>query len=139
MDMLNISNKRTLSLATYRKLRIGITIVTAFIFSQMLVLQNYVIPVATLVVSALVLLYLRSRVDGIIADERDRAIAGRAALLAMQLTSWAGAIGTFVFYAMRDQDPTYELLGIVLSSATFLLLITYSVAFHLMSRSSHAK
>lgn len=129
MDMLLISNNKPMSLKTYRTIRIIITMVTAMIFSSMLVMKNFFIPVATLAVSAVVLLYLRSRVEEVLADERDYTIGGRAALLSMQVFAWIGALGSFFFYALRDTNPAYEPIGMTLAFSTCALLFLYTLIF----------
>lgn len=63
------------------------------------------------------------------ADERDYAIWGKAALLAMQIFSFASAIMIFVFYAMKTTNPSYESIAITLSINVCIFMLIYSLVF----------
>jgi len=60
-----------LSLKNYHKVRIGLVIVMSIIFSQSITFGNYIIPIFTIIIGSLILLFLRRKVTEIIADERD--------------------------------------------------------------------
>ncbi|OGY52220.1 MAG: hypothetical protein A2951_01200 [Candidatus Buchananbacteria bacterium RIFCSPLOWO2_01_FULL_56_15] len=57
----------------------------AIIVSRSVVFENYLIPIATVVAASLILLYLRRSVVEVAADERDRLVGGKAALLTIQI------------------------------------------------------
>ena len=118
-----------MTLKTYNKIRLGIVIVTAFIFSQSLVLRNFFIPIMVLGLSSLALFYLRKRVIDVIADERDYQIGGKSALLAIQLTSWVGVIIMFILYALGDINPFYQPIAMTLAFSVCILMLTYSAIF----------
>lgn len=123
-----------MTLKQYQRLKLAFTIVLAFVFSQSLIFKNYLLPIALLVVSTLVLIYLRRQVKEVVADERDRAIGGRSALLAIQIYSWVAALAMFVLYALRDLNPAYEPIGMTLAFSTCLLLLLYSGIFRYHDR-----
>ncbi len=123
-----------MTLKTYNKIRLGIVVVTAFIFSQSLVFHNFFIPIMVLVLSSLSLFYLRKKVVEIIADERDYQIGGKSALLAIQLTSWIGVVVMFVLYALSNTNPFYQPIAMTLAFSVCILMLTYSVIFKYYSK-----
>jgi uncharacterized membrane protein len=123
-----------MTLKTYNKIRLGIVFVTAFIFSQSLVLRNFFIPIMILSLSSITLFYLRKKVTGVIADERDYQIGGRSALLAIQLTSWIGVIIMFILYALNDTNPFYQPIAMTLAFSVCALMLTYSAVFKYYSK-----
>lgn len=125
-----------MTLKTYNKIRLVIVIVTAFIFSQSLVLRNFFIPIMVLGLSSLTLFYLRKKVVEIIADERDYQIGGKSALLAIQITSWIGAIIMFILYALGDTNPLYQPIAMTLAFSVCILMLTYSTIFKFYSKHS---
>jgi uncharacterized membrane protein len=125
-----------MTLKTYNKIRLGIVIVTAFIFSQSLVLRNFFIPIMVLGLSSLVLFYLRKKVVEVIADERDYQIGGKSALLAIQLTSWIGVITMFILYALSNTNPFFQPIAMTLAFSICILMLTYSIIFKYYSKHS---
>lgn len=122
-----------MTLKTYKLIKLGFVFVLAFIFSQATVYKNYIIPIAAMLVSALILMWLRRRVKGVIADERDYATGGKSALLAIQIYSWIAAISMFVLYALRDINPAYEPIALTLAFSTCILMLIYGVLFRYFS------
>jgi len=125
-----------MNLKKYDKIRLGIVFITAFIFSQCLVLHNFFIPIMVLGLSSLILFYLRKKVVDVIADERDYQIGGKSALLAIQITSWVGVIVMFVLYVLSDKNSFYEPIAMTLAFFICLLMLTYSVIFKYYSKYS---
>lgn len=118
-----------MTLKTYNKIRLGVVIVTAFIFSQSLVLRNFFIPIMVLGLSSLTLFYLRKKVVEVITDERDYQIGGKSALLAIQFTSWIGVIVMFILYALSNTNPFYQPVAMTLAFSVCILMLTYSAIF----------
>ena len=123
-----------MTLKTYNKIRLGVVIVTAFIFSQSLVLRNFFVPIMVLGLSSLTLFYLRKKVVEVITDERDYQIGRKSALLAIQLTSWIGVIVMFVLYALSNTNPFYQPIAMTLAFSVCILMFTYSVIFKYYSK-----
>ena len=123
-----------MTLKTYNKIRIGIVIITAFIFSQSLVLRNFFIPIMVLGLSSLTLFYLRKKVVEVITDERDYQIGGKSALLTIQLTSWIGVIIMFILYALSNTNPFYQPIAMTLAFSICILMLTYSAIFKYYSK-----
>lgn len=129
-----INSNKFMNQKTYQRWRMGIVFVLAMAISQSIVLNNYIIPIMLMVVASLVLWYLRSRVKGVLADERDYALGGKAALLAMQVFGWLGAIGMFVLYSQKAINPAYEIIASTLSYSVLFLFLIYSLVYHYYNR-----
>ncbi len=127
-------NIMKVSLKRYQQIRIGIVILISIVISQSLLVENYFIPIITIIIWRLTLFFLRSKVKEIMADERDYALWGKAALLAMQIFSFAAAIMIFVFYAMKATNPSYESIAITLALSVCVLMLTYSCIFAYMNK-----
>ena len=125
-----------MTLKKYQRIKLILTFVLAFVFSQAIVLKSYLLPIVFLIASYLLLLLLRRQVKEIVADERDYATAGKAALLAMQIYSWVAVIGMLIFYACRDINPAYEPIAMVLAFSTCLLMLLYAVIFRYYNKIS---
>ncbi|MDD5032265.1 MAG: DUF2178 domain-containing protein [Patescibacteria group bacterium] len=113
----------------YQLVKLSLMILLAIIFSQAIIFKNYLISISLLIVSSLILLYLRRQVKEIIADERDYAIGGKAALLSIQIYSWIAVISMLLVYGLRDLNPAYEPIGLTLAFSTCLLMLLYGVVF----------
>ena len=128
-----------MTLKKYHQIRLMVVIITAFIFSQSLVLKNFFVPIIVVTLSSLTLMFLRRRVKEVIADERDYQISGRSAMIAIQIYSWVATIIMFVLYALRDLNPTYEPVAITLAYSTCLLMLSYSFIFKFYNRFNFSK
>lgn len=125
-----------MTLKKYQRIKLILTFVLAFVFSQAIILKSYLPPIVLLIAVYLLLLLLRRQVKEIVADERDYATAGKAALLAMQIYSWVAVIGMLIFYACRDINPAYEPIAMVLAFSTCLLMLLYAVIFRYYNKIS---
>jgi uncharacterized membrane protein len=125
-----------MTLKEYRRMKIIIVFILAMFFAQSLQFENYLIPIAVLAIGALFLAHLRRTVKEVIADERDYAIGGKAALLAIQVYSWIAVTAMFIFYGLRDLNPSYESIGMTLAFSTTILLLVYVTVFRYYERIS---
>ncbi|HPS21741.1 MAG TPA: DUF2178 domain-containing protein [Candidatus Paceibacterota bacterium] len=123
----------------YQKIRLIITVIIAIIFGQAIVLENFLIPIITLIVASLVLIFLRRKVKDVISDERDVALGGKSALMAIQIYSWIAVVVMFILYAFRSTNPFYEPIGMTLAYSTCLLMIIYSVVFRFYNKEKFSK
>jgi len=128
-----------MTLKKYQQIRLLITVFTAAIFSQALVLRNFLIPLAVIIISSLLLLILRRRVKEVIADERDYLLAGKAASLAIQIYSWLAVLIMFFLYANRTLNPYYEAIAMTLAYSTCFLMIVYSLIFKFKNKIEFSK
>lgn len=118
-----------MTLKKYQQIKLVITVIIAVIFSQSIIYQNYLIPLATLVVASLVLIWLRRQVKEVVADERDYALAGKSASLAIQIYSWVAVVAMFILYAFKNTNQAYEPIAMTLAFSTCLLMFIYSFIF----------
>lgn len=118
-----------MTLKKYRQVRLIATVLIAVIFSQSLVMKNFIFPLITLIVAWVFLNYLRLQVKEVIADERDYQVGGQSAFSAIQIYSWVAVIIMFVLYASRDLNPTYEAVALTLAYSTCFLMLVYSLIF----------
>ncbi|MFA6322711.1 MAG: DUF2178 domain-containing protein [Candidatus Buchananbacteria bacterium] len=118
-----------MTLKQYQGLKIAITIILAIIFSQAFVLESFVIPMVAATIAFLILILARKKVKGVVADERDYAIGGKAALLAMQVYAWLAVMAMFFFFIKKDINPAYEAIAMTLAYSTCLLMIAYGLIF----------
>ena len=124
-----INSNKFMTLKTYQRIKLIFVFVLAVIFSQAIAFKNYVIPIVLIIASSLILMWLRRRVKGIIADERDYATGGKAALLAIQIYAWIASIAMLVLYALRDINPAYEPIAVTLAFSTCILMLVYAFIF----------
>jgi uncharacterized membrane protein len=128
-----------MTLKKYQQIKLIVTAVIAVIFSQAILYQNYLIPLATLVVASLGLILLRRQVKEIVADERDYALAGKSASWAIQIYSWIAVVAMFVLYTFKNLNPAYEPIALTLAYSTCLLMLIYSLIFKFQSRAKFSK
>jgi len=129
-----INSNKFMKLENYKKVRLVIVFILAMVISQLILLQNYIIPIMVMIVTTLILFYLKEQVTEVIADERDYAIGGQSALMAIQVFSWLAAILMFVLYAKKNVNPAYEQLAFLLSYSICFLMIIYSLIFRFYNK-----
>lgn len=118
-----------ITLKQYQRIKLAIVFVLAFSISQSIVFKNFFVPVILIAVSSILLVYLRRQVKGIVADERDYQIAGKSALLAMQVFSWVAVVFMFVFYALSETNYVFEPVAMALAFSVCALMLLYSFIF----------
>lgn len=123
-----------MTIKKYQQIKLAITAIIAIIFSQAILYQNYLIPLATLVVASLVLIWLRHQVKEVIADERDYALAGKSASWAIQIYSWIAVVAMFVLYTFKNLNPAYEPIALTLAYSTCTLMVLYSFIFKFQNK-----
>lgn len=123
-----------LTVKQYQRIKLGLVFVLALIFSQSLVLKNFFLPIIILIISSLLLMYLRKQVKEVIADERDYATAGKSATLAIQIYSWVAVIAMFILYAFSNLNPYYYSIAMTLAFSTCILMLLYSLIFRFYNK-----
>lgn len=127
-----------MTLKQYTSARIAIVITLAMFVSVSVTARNYILPLVA-AAAALLLLFLRSKVADVIADERDYAIAGKAARWAMQIYAWAAVAGFFLLYALKGNDPVWAAVAYTLSYSACFILLAYSVIFRIFFGPANVK
>lgn len=128
-----------MTLKTYKTVQMIVAVLLGITFSQAIIFNNLVVPVIAAIVGVLVMLLLRRRVRDIIADERDWAMGGKAALLSLQIYSWFAVVGMLILYAKRDVNPAYEAIAATLAFSTCFLMLLYSLIFKYHDKIKFAK
>jgi len=118
----------------YKIIKIIATIFLAIVFGQAIVLENYLIPVILFIITVLVLLKLRGKVKDIIADERDYALGGKSAFLAIQIYSWIAVISMLILYGLRDSNSFFEPIALTLAYSTCILMLLYALIFRFYNK-----
>lgn len=123
-----------MTLKQYQVVKITFVVFLAVIFSQLIDGKNYLLPIGVMIAGSLIMMLLRRRVNGVVADERDYATGGKAALLTVQIYGWLAASSMFVFYGLKDTNPAFEPIGMTLAFSTCLLMLIYSAIFRYYNR-----
>ncbi len=118
-----------MSLKQYRVVKLLAVVALATFGGRAIVWGNYVTPILSLAVVAMVLLYLRGRVKEVVEDERDTQINGKAARLAIQVFGFIMVAIMIILYASRAHNPFFINISSVLAYSVCLLLILLT-AFH---------
>ncbi|MFZ5390942.1 MAG: DUF2178 domain-containing protein [Patescibacteria group bacterium] len=119
-----------MTIKQYKWLKMFMVIGLAILFGQSFVNQNFWLAVPLLVSAALLMYYWRRQLQGVVADERDYALGGQAARLAIQIYAWLAVVLMLASYSLKYLNPVYETIGLVLAYSTCLLLILYAFIFH---------
>ncbi len=134
--MLNISNKKGISLKKYNAIRIVLVIVLAASISQSIIYKNFLYPVVATAIAVGLLSILKKKVDGVIADERDYTVAGNSARYAMTIFSFVAVFAMFFFLAFEETNPFYEAIAMTLAYSVCFLMIIYSLIFRFYNKIS---
>ena len=111
----------------FRYIKIAVVMAVAITVSQTVIYNNFIIPISAMIIGSLVLVQAKKSIKGVIADERDYEIAGKAALLTIQIIGWIGAIVSMIFFGIRDQNTIFEILAYAFSYGTCGLLLTFAL------------
>ncbi|MFH1046716.1 MAG: DUF2178 domain-containing protein [Patescibacteria group bacterium] len=122
----------TIKQFTYAK--IGVAVFVAIVVSQAVVLDNFVLACLGVALGFGLMFFLRRQVSGVLADERDYEIAGRAARLSFNI--FTGLVGAIIMLLMflRDVDPFNETIAVVLTYALCGQMLIYSLVFSYLNR-----
>ena len=123
-----------MTLKQFKFAKIITTIVVAIIVSQNVINREFFIPIVTVILASLILLYLKGRVKEVIADERDLNIAGKAAIITVQIYGWLAMIATFIFYSQQEKNPAFAPIAVTLGYSTCILLLIYASAFQIYNK-----
>jgi len=95
-----------MSLKQYTILKLLVVIILAMTISISVFVENYIIPIVAIIISMAVMYYFKKRVKGVLADERDYKIAGKAAMWSLCLFSSASVIVGMLFLALSKSHPS---------------------------------
>jgi uncharacterized membrane protein len=95
---------------------------------------NWYLPVICLVAATGFLFALKSRVNEVMADERDYKIAGRAAELAIRIYGITAAIVGVALYIVERGSGVLFVVGSVLLYSACVLMLLYAVLFKIYAK-----
>jgi len=114
---------------TFHIVRIFFAMIVAATCSISVVRGNYILPIIIGATAAIVLLAMKKRVEGVLADERDYQLAGQAARWALNIYAVIAAVAAMVLMAGRADNPQYELSAQILAYSACALMISQSLFF----------
>lgn len=119
--------------------RLMLAAILAGVVSMSVVINNYLVPIIAVVTALVLMIFMKKKVKEVMEDERDYQIAGKAARYAMTIFSAMAGLMTILFFALRQTNQSFELVGSVLAYSVCALLIFYSLIFNYLSRDSGGK
>lgn len=131
--------KKGISLRTYTIIRLSATVALAIIVSQSIIFGSFVVPVVSVALFSVVLLFIRGRVREVIADERDYEVGGVAARWAISVFSWIAVVVMLALYAWRSVSFLFEPVALTLAFSVCVLMILYSLIFRFYGRGRKEK
>ncbi len=123
-----------MTLKQFNTLRSIVAFLVAMVVALSVLRENFFWPVVTVAVAVLVMLFLRRRVKEVIADERDLAVGGTAAMWSIKIFSIAAIIILFVFYAQGKENTAFRTMAETLAYTTCALMLLYSSIFTFLRR-----
>ncbi|MCL5009027.1 MAG: DUF2178 domain-containing protein [Patescibacteria group bacterium] len=116
-----------MTLKQYAWIRLVVAACLAAVMSQAVVLKNYYLGGAAVLIAVLLMVALKKQVREVMADERDYKLAGDAARWSLTVFATLGSLGSFLLLTGRGFYPEFEAAGSVLAYAVCALLIIYSL------------
>jgi uncharacterized membrane protein len=121
---------------TFFKLRILIGVLVAAVIAVSISINNLYLSVAGVLIGILFMLLVRSRVNGVLVDERVLSVSGKASYVAYAVATVFFAVsGLFLLdSSRRTGDLSAELIGTLLCYVSMLLVAVYAISFHYFNR-----
>ena len=119
---------------TFLFIRLLIAILLGSLVSISITIGNYILPIIAILSIIILFHALKKKVKGVIADERDYQIGGKAARNAISIYCLTMAILATTMMAMSKTHPDFSLPGQIIAYSTCGLLILYSVLFKIYSK-----
>ncbi|MFA5386518.1 MAG: DUF2178 domain-containing protein [Candidatus Paceibacterota bacterium] len=117
--------------------RIIAVIIVSLVVSVSINYGNWYLPVIVIAASWAFLYTMSKKIEEVIADERDRMIAGKASGLAMRIYVLVSVIvGIIAYTTGRDNEMLFSTGTTLLYSACFLMFL-YAILFKIFERKSH--
>ncbi len=132
IDKMPISMK----IKTFLKLKVVTAFFIAAIVGVSVSLNNLYLSIAGVLIGVLFLVLVKSRVNGVLVDERVISVSGRASYAAYAVsTVFFAFMGLFLLMSSKGTgDLAVELIGTVLCYASMLLMAVYAISYHYLNR-----
>lgn len=131
--MLEIINKH-MTLKQYKIFKFILAFSLAFAFSIAFQKKNIWLASITLALGLGVSAYMKTKVKGVIADERDYEVAGKAARYTMTGFLLISALIVSILGSINFADPVYGVIGNVVAFIACAVMLTYSFVFSLLNK-----
>ena len=122
--MLEKYNNRRITPKQFKVIKIVVAMLVASSVAASITYQNYLIPIVVVGIASLIIIFFKGKVEGVLADERDYEVAGKSALLAIQIFGWISMMGMFYFLSAG-----YEVVAYALAYSVCGLMILYAFIF----------
>jgi uncharacterized membrane protein len=109
--------------------RLLVVVLIAATVSSFIVAGNYIVPIMAAVTGAILLYSMKKKVKGVMEDERDYEVAGKAARYSITIFTAIASLVIIVLFSQREGNPQFELVGAVLAYSICALMILYSLIF----------
>ena len=114
---------------TYRMIQVFNGMVLGFLFGGFATSEYWIIPLAALPISLILMLFLRRLIKEVVADERTQVIAGKAARLTLTTgTMILAVIGIIMYIFGRDTSQGLQWSGLSLCYAALGLMVFHAMA-----------
>jgi uncharacterized membrane protein len=125
-----------MTIKTFFKLRLLIAALVGAIVAVSVSINNAYLSIAGVLIGILFMVLVRSRVKGILVDERVISVSGRASSATYAVgTVFFAALGMFLLISSKHSgDLSTELIGTVLCYAAMLLVAVYTISYHYLNR-----
>ena len=125
-----------MSQKTFLIIRIITAMALAIVVSVFITQGNWYLPVTAVLAAFVFLLLTKKKVKGVIADERDYKIAGKASYMAMTIYTILAVIAGLIIFAKSKENESLMLISNILLYSVCLLMILYSVLFKIYVKRS---
>jgi uncharacterized membrane protein len=123
-----------MTIKKYQTVKLIIVVLLSVIFSQALMYHNFFLSIGTLIMGTAIVYSMSKKVDGVISDERDWDVGGKAALQSIQIYSWIGVIVMFALKSQSANNQTYDIIATTIAFSVCILMLLYGFIFRLKSK-----
>lgn len=124
-----------MTLKRYNGYRFAVVLVLAAGISTLVTSGNYLLPIVAALLGWIILYNLRQHVDGVLADERDYALAGQSARYTLGAVSVIMMLAYFLLMHFSRHNPELYTLAMLLSySVMGMMLLNVIIFYYLKHR-----
>jgi len=123
-----------MTLKKFRILKIAIAMLLSALVAQAVVIDNFYLALAAVLIAMGLILGLKRQVKEVMADERDYEIAGKAARYALTVFSIISSSAVLILTFFKEAHPIFETAGAILAYAVCFLLLLNSLIFSYLSK-----
>ncbi|MDY9928035.1 DUF2178 domain-containing protein [Methanosarcina sp.] len=118
----------------FRIISLLITVVMGAVVGFSVSIGNPALAVGVVLAGMAVMYNLKSRLEGVVEDERIHQVSQKASRITLQIVALGLALGGAFLIAMRDAYPGYIDLGFFMAYASCGVLVLYSLFYKYYNR-----